>query len=31
MNDNLTNFLTKHITGPKLKCNKAKLDLFTRG
>jgi hypothetical protein len=29
-NDNLADFLTKHITGPKLKCDKAKLDLSSR-
>jgi len=29
-NDNLADFLTKHIAGPKLKRDKAKLDLLTR-
>jgi hypothetical protein len=30
MNDNLTDFLTKHIARPKLKCDKIKLNLSIR-
>ncbi len=30
-NKNLTDFLTKHIASPKLKCDKERLDLSFRG